>query len=58
MAQQGLTYEQAFDQLRQASQRLNVKLRALAEEIAYTGEPPGSPPAAAGEGEGEGDGDA
>jgi transcriptional regulator with GAF, ATPase, and Fis domain len=55
MAREGLTADQAFDMLRRASQRLNVKLRELAEEIAYTGEPPGSPPAAAaaaGEGEG------
>jgi ANTAR domain/GAF domain len=35
-----LTSEQAFDVLRQASQRLNIKLRELAARVAYTGEHP------------------
>jgi hypothetical protein len=34
MAQSGVTAEQAFDQLRSASQRLNIKLRDLAARIA------------------------
>jgi hypothetical protein len=51
MAREGLTADQAFDMLRRASQRLNVKLRELAEEVAYTGEPPESAPPAGGEGQ-------
>jgi transcriptional regulator with GAF, ATPase, and Fis domain len=50
MAREGLTADQAFEMLRQASQRLNVKLRQLAEEIAYTGEPPEPAPPAGAEG--------
>lgn len=37
MAQRGLTYEQAFEQLRQASQHLNIKLRDLAADVQWTG---------------------
>jgi GAF domain-containing protein len=37
MAQRGLTYEEAFDQLRDASQHLNVKLRDIAAEVQWTG---------------------
>ena len=51
MAREGLTADQAFDSLRRASQRLNVKLRELAAEVAYTGEPPGSGAAAGDEGD-------
>lgn len=38
MARRGLTDEQAFDCLRQVSQRRNVKLRDLAESVIYTGD--------------------
>ncbi len=41
MGSRGLTNEQAMDQLRKASQRLNRKVSDLAETIAYTGELPG-----------------
>ncbi len=34
MARQGVTAEQAFDMLRRASQRLNVKLKEVAERVA------------------------
>jgi transcriptional regulator with GAF, ATPase, and Fis domain len=37
MSRRGVTYEQAFDQLRHASQRLNLKLRDLAAEVQWTG---------------------
>jgi len=40
MARHGLTAEEAFDELRRASQRRNVKLRDIAEEVARTGELP------------------
>lgn len=43
MSQRGLTYEQAFEQLRQASQHLNVKLRDLALEVQATGAAPEVP---------------
>jgi GAF domain-containing protein len=43
MAQRGLTYEQAFEALRQASQHLNVKLRDLAAEVQVTGVVPDPP---------------
>lgn len=45
MARQNITNEAAFDLLRQASQRLNEKLTAVADEVNRTGElpdPPGS----------------
>lgn len=35
MARQNITEEQAFDRLRRASQRLNVKIRSVAEQIVY-----------------------
>lgn len=38
MAVRGLTEQQAFEALRQASMRRNVKLRELAEEVIYTGD--------------------
>jgi hypothetical protein len=40
MARRGLTEEQAFDALREASQRRHVKVREIAEEIVYTGQLP------------------
>jgi hypothetical protein len=43
MSERGLTYEQAFDQLREASQHLNVKLRDVAAEVRYTGTLPTEP---------------
>lgn len=41
MERHKLTPGQAFDQLREASSRGNVKLRDIADEILYTGESPG-----------------
>jgi len=41
MARGGLTREQAFAVLREASQRLNVKLRDVAADVADTGQLPG-----------------
>jgi AmiR/NasT family two-component response regulator len=38
MTRHRFTEEQAFDQLRDLSQRSNVKLRDLAEQIIYTGD--------------------
>jgi GAF domain-containing protein len=38
MARHGLSAEQAFDELRRASQRRNVKLRDIADAVAQTGE--------------------
>ncbi len=49
MAKEGVTADRAFDMLRRASQRLNVKLRDLAEEVARTGVTPSSPPTAGSE---------
>ena len=40
MARGGMTREQAFTMLREASQRLNVKLRDLAADVADTGQLP------------------
>jgi GAF domain-containing protein len=40
MARHAITADAAFDQLRRASQRRNVKLRDVADEVALTGEPP------------------
>ena len=45
MAEHRYTREQAFDQLRIASQRLNRRLRDLAEEVRDTGQLPPLPPA-------------
>ncbi len=39
MARQGVTEDRAFDMLRRASQRLNVKLRDIAEQVAHGGRP-------------------
>lgn len=54
MAREGVNADEAFDMLRRASQRLNVKLRQLAEDIARTGvnplPPAGSPASSDGEG--------
>ena len=45
MNREGVTAEQAFEMLRQASQHLNMKLRDVAERVTYTGEvPPDRPP--------------
>jgi len=38
MARRGLTEEQAFQCLRDESQRRNIKLRELAETVVYTGD--------------------
>lgn len=38
MERHRLTEEQAFDRLRDLSQRSNVKLREVAEQIVYTGD--------------------
>ncbi|MCZ2830332.1 ANTAR domain-containing protein [Modestobacter sp. VKM Ac-2986] len=38
MERYGLTAEQAFDGLRDLSQRRNVKLREVAEQLVFTGE--------------------
>jgi AmiR/NasT family two-component response regulator len=38
MERHRLTQEQAFDRLRDLSQRSNVKLRDVAEQIIYTGD--------------------
>jgi hypothetical protein len=43
MARNQWTAEQAFDNLRAASQRLHRKLRDIAEEVAFTGELPAPP---------------
>jgi hypothetical protein len=40
MARERVTSDKAFEMLRDASQRLNVKLRDLAERVTYTGEGP------------------
>jgi GAF domain-containing protein len=49
MARGGLTKEQAFAVLREASQRLNVKLRDFAADVAETGQLPGVREPVAGE---------
>jgi hypothetical protein len=44
MAREGCTPDQAFDMLRRASQRLNEKLRVVAEQVVQSvGEDPGDP---------------
>jgi hypothetical protein len=40
MARHGLTEEQAFAELRSASQRRHQKLREIADEVVYTGDLP------------------
>jgi transcriptional regulator with GAF, ATPase, and Fis domain len=44
MAREGVTAEKAFAMLRAASQRLNMKLRDVAEGVTYTGGMPPEPP--------------
>jgi hypothetical protein len=44
MARQGISSQEAFDILRRGSQRLNTKLRVVAEEIIAGLAPPGSEP--------------
>jgi transcriptional regulator with GAF, ATPase, and Fis domain len=45
MNREGVTADQAFEMLREASQHLNMKLRDVAERVTYTGElPPSTPP--------------
>ncbi|MDQ1385287.1 MAG: hypothetical protein QOG65_2666 [Actinomycetota bacterium] len=39
----GITMDEAFDQLRRASQNLNIKLRDIADHVVETGDLPGSP---------------
>jgi transcriptional regulator with GAF, ATPase, and Fis domain len=51
MAREGITADQAFEMLRRASQRLNVKLRDVAGEIVSPGQPPPSAPPAGAQGE-------
>jgi transcriptional regulator with GAF, ATPase, and Fis domain len=54
MAREGVTADQAFDMLRRASQRLNVKLRDLAGQmVESTEKPPASAPSPAGHENGE-----
>ena len=48
MAREGIGPDEAFDMLRRASQRVNVKLRDVARQIAESAQ---SPPAAGGDGE-------
>lgn len=43
MAKERLTADEAFERLRECSQRLNVKLRNVAEQVAFTGELPDAP---------------
>ncbi len=50
MAREGITADAAFDTLRRASQRLNVKLRDVADQVTHTGESPRSAPATGGNG--------
>ncbi|HEX2383900.1 MAG TPA: ANTAR domain-containing protein, partial [Acidimicrobiales bacterium] len=38
MARHGFSADEAFDELRRASQRRNVKLRDVADSVAHTGE--------------------
>jgi transcriptional regulator with GAF, ATPase, and Fis domain len=51
MAREGITADQAFEMLRRASQRLNVKLRDVAGEIVRPSQSPPSAPPAGAEGE-------
>lgn len=46
MKRDGVTAEQAFELLREASQHLNMKVRDVAERVTYTGDLPPSRPAA------------
>jgi GAF domain-containing protein len=47
MERERISSDQAFDVLRRASQHLNIKLRAVAENLVDTGEDPDTGPAAA-----------
>lgn len=50
MAREGVSADEAFDMLRRASQRLNVKLREIAGQMVDSaGAPPRSPPPAGGQ---------
>ena len=49
MAREGVSAEEAFDMLRRASQRLNVKLRDVAGDMVHSTETPPSPPKGAAE---------
>ncbi len=51
MARQGLDAREAFEVLKHASQRLNLKLRDVAAQVVAPGGKAGSAPAAGGEGE-------
>lgn len=51
MAREGVGPDEAFDMLRRASQRLNVKLRVVARDIAGSAQNAKSAPPAGGEGE-------
>ncbi|MGH9264682.1 MAG: GAF and ANTAR domain-containing protein [Acidimicrobiales bacterium] len=53
MAREHVSADEAFDMLRRASQRVNVKLRDIARQIADSAQPhpPGSCPPAVGEGD-------
>ncbi|MDQ6715011.1 MAG: GAF and ANTAR domain-containing protein [Actinomycetota bacterium] len=44
MARQHVSADEAFEMLRRASQRLNIKLRVLAKQVATEPNSPGSPP--------------
>ena len=43
MERERITADQAFEVLRRASQRMNVKLRSVAETLVETGESPDGP---------------
>ncbi|HWW53121.1 MAG TPA: GAF and ANTAR domain-containing protein [Acidimicrobiales bacterium] len=43
MSKEHLTADEAFDRLRDRSQRLNIKLRTIAEQVTFTGELPDRP---------------
>jgi transcriptional regulator with GAF, ATPase, and Fis domain len=51
MAREGVDADEAFDMLRRASQRLNIKLRDVAGEMVESARPAGSAPPAGGEDE-------
>ena len=42
MARRGLTEDEAFETLRERSQRENRKVRDIADEVVYTGDLPGA----------------
>ena len=51
MAREGVGPDEAFDMLRRASQRVNLKLRDVARQLAESAQQPASAPPAGGEGE-------